>query len=111
MDLKAEARDRATVVSVVGSLDALTSPELADFLSSNVRDGKINLIADLTQLEYTSSAGLRVLLNGVKEARQKGGDLRLASVQPNVRKVLDLSGFTSILKIFPDVNAAVASYV
>lgn len=110
MDLKAETRGHATVVAVTGSLDALTSPELAEFMSGKIRDGNTRLVADLSRLEYTSSAGLRVLLNGVKEARQRGGDLRLAGVQPNVKKVLDLSGFTSILKTFGDVDSAVASY-
>ena len=67
-------------------------------------------MAALGTLEYTSSAGLRVLLSTLKEARQRGGDLRLAAVQERVRRVLDLSGFTSILKCYPDVDAAVASY-
>ena len=110
MDLKTEMRDNVLVLSVSGSLDALSAPELADAISTQLRDSSANIVADLALLDYTSSAGLRVLLNGVKEARQKGGDLRLAAVQPNVKKVLDLSGFTSIMKSFPDVDAAVASF-
>lgn len=110
MELKTEVRNDTLVLSVKGSLDALTAPELADAIALQLRDGKTNLVADLSQLDYTSSAGLRVLLNGVKEARQNGGDLRLAAVQPNVKKVLDLSGFTSIMKSFPDVDSAVASF-
>jgi anti-anti-sigma factor len=110
MDLKAEQRDQVTVVSITGSLDALTAPEFGDFLMGYLRDGSNKLVADLAGLDYTSSAGLRVLLNCAKEARSRGGDLRLAGVQPNVRKVLDLSGFTSILKSFQDVDSAVASF-
>lgn len=110
MELKTEVRNDTLVLSVKGSLDALTAPELADAIANQMRDGKTKLVADLSQLDYTSSAGLRVLLNGVKEARQNGGDLRLAAVQPNVKKVLDLSGFTSIMKSFPDVDSAVASF-
>lgn len=110
MNLKTEMRGNVLVVAVSGNLDALTAPELADLISTQLRDDKTALVADLTELDYTSSAGLRVLLNGVKEARQRGGDLRLAGVQPNVKKVLDLSGFTSIMKSYPDVDAGVASY-
>ncbi|MDL1896359.1 STAS domain-containing protein [Anaerolineae bacterium CFX7] len=110
MDLKTDKRDDVAVLAVSGSLDALSAPELADTISSQLDAGSVKLVADLAQLDYTSSAGLRVLLNGVKAARQKGGDLRLAAVQPNVKKVLDLSGFMSIMKSFPDVAAAVASY-
>ena len=110
MDLTTETRGNIVVLSVGGSLDALSAPELADEISAQLRNGMVSLVADLSQLEYTSSAGLRVMLNGVKEARSKGGDLRLAGIQPNVKKVLDLSGFTSIMKSFPDVDAAVASF-
>jgi anti-sigma B factor antagonist len=110
MELKTEKRANALVVSVSGNLDALTAPELADAIGKELRNGNTNLVADLAGLEYTSSAGLRVMLNGVKEARQKGGDLRLAGIQPNVKKVLDLSGFTSIMKSYADVDAAVASF-
>ncbi len=99
-----------TVVSVAGSLDALTADTLAAALQEQVQAGRTRLVASLAGLEYTSSAGLRVLLATVKDARQRGGDLRLAAVQARVHRVLDLSGFTSILKSFPDVPGAVASF-
>ena len=111
MNISAEQQDKVMVVSVAGSMDALTAPELTDFLSKQVATDNVNLVVDLAGLDYTSSAGLRALLGAVKEARQHGGDLRLAAVQPNVHKVLEISGFTSILKVFPDVNAATSSYV
>lgn len=110
MDLKTLANGDVQIVAVKGNLDALTAPELGDAFATLLREGNAKLVADLTGLEYTSSAGLRVLLNGAKEARSKGGDLRFANVQPNVKKVLDLSGFMSIIKSFPDVDSAVASY-
>jgi anti-sigma B factor antagonist len=99
-----------TIVSVIGSLDALTAPQLTQQLDTQLQAGNAKLVVDLAKLDYTSSAGLRVLLNTVKEARSRGGDLRLASVQPNVKKVFDMSGFASIIKFFPDVVAAVASF-
>lgn len=110
MELKTVANGDVRVVAVKGNLDALTAPELADALAAQLREGNAKLVADLAELEYTSSAGLRVLLNGAKDARSKGGDLRFSGAQPNVKKVLDLSGFMSIIKSFPDVDSAVASY-
>jgi anti-anti-sigma factor len=49
-------------------------------------------------------------LGAIKDTRAQSGDMRLAGVQPDVMKVLNLSGFTNILKIFDAVDAAVASY-
>lgn len=110
MELSTLSNGSVKIIAVKGSLDALTAPELADALATELRAGSTQLVADLGELEYTSSAGLRVLLNSVKEARSKGGDLRLANVQANVKKVLDLSGFMSIMKSFDNVDAAVASF-
>jgi anti-sigma B factor antagonist len=100
----------ASIISIVGNLDALTAPQLTDYIGGRIGEGNVKLIVDLAQLDYTSSAGLRVLLSAVKETRSRNGDLRLAAVQPNVKKVLEMSGFTSILKIFDDVPTALASY-
>jgi anti-sigma B factor antagonist len=61
-------------------------------------------------VNYTSSAGLRALLGNVKESRRLGGDLRIAAMQPAVERVLSLSGFTSIIKVYSDTGAAVSSF-
>jgi anti-anti-sigma factor len=110
MQISIAQHAHVTVVSVAGSLDALTADALVDALGEEVRAGRTRLVAAFEGLEYTSSAGLRVLLATLKDARQRGGDLRLAAVQERVQRVLELSGFTSILKTYPDVPAAVASF-
>jgi anti-sigma B factor antagonist len=110
MNISAEQHGQVTVVIVDGSLDALTAPDLTEFFSQQIGMNNARLIADLSGLEYTSSAGLRVLLAAVKEARQQGGDLRLAAVTPQVNKVLSMSGFTNIIKIYPDRSSAISSY-
>ena len=110
MQVTQEERGAVTVASISGSLDATTSPQLTEFFTRQLADGRFNLVVDLAGLEYTSSAGLRVLLNTTKQARQRGGDVRLAAPVPNVKKVFELSGFTSIMKFYPDVLSAVASY-
>jgi anti-sigma B factor antagonist len=99
-----------TVVSVEGSIDALTASELTTFMDNLISKGKTRLVADFSGVDYTSSAGLRVLLAAVKETRAKGGDFYLAGIQPDVEKVLSLSGFTSIIKIFSDTDQAVNSF-
>ncbi len=98
------------VVSVAGSIDAMTAPDLAAFFQREIPEGGTRWVADLSALDYTSSAGLRVLLAAVKAARASGGDLRLAAVQRNVNRILDMSGFTGIIQCHPDVAAAVASF-
>ena len=103
-------RGHVTVLRVSGSVDGATAPALLAAFRGAVGEGHVRLVGDFAGVDYTSSAGLRALLETVKETRQRGGDLRLASVQPDVRRVLDLAGFTSILKLYDNVEEAVASF-
>ena len=111
MEIKDSKIKNVTVITVEGSLDALTAPSLAEYVSKKVNGEEINIVVDFSGVDYTSSAGLRALLGATKETRAQSGDLRLAALQPDVEKVLTISGFTSILKVFDDVDAAVSSYL
>jgi anti-anti-sigma factor len=110
MDIKTSQINQVLVIALKGSIDALTAPGISTFISEQIAQGSTRLVADLGGVDYTSSAGLRVLLGAVKETRSQGGDLRLAAVQPDVLKVLKLSGFTNILKLYDTVDLAIASY-
>jgi len=110
MEIKDKQVDGVTVLVLNGSIDAITAPEITEFIQAQIAKGNTKLVADLSGVDYTSSAGLRVLLGAIKDTRSQSGDLRLAGIQPDVQKVLNLSGFTNILKIFDDTDAAVASY-
>jgi len=110
MEIQVEYREAATVVRIVGNVDGLTAETLLAELQARVGEGHVRLVGDLSEVEYTSSAGLRALLSVLRDARRGGGDLRLAAVHPPVLKILELSGFTTILKLYDDVDGAVASF-
>ncbi len=110
MEIKDKQIDSVTVITLAGSIDAMTAPKITEFIQAQIAKGNIKLVADISGVDYTSSAGLRVLLGAIKETRAQSGDLRLTGIQPDVQKVLSLSGFTNILKTFDNLDAAVASY-
>ena len=110
MEINVDHFDQATVIAVQGSIDALTADSFMQAMQSQVEAGRNRLVADLSNVSYASSAGLRAILVVVKECRRVGGDLRLAAVQKGVYRVFEMSGFNSILKMFDDVQEAVASY-
>jgi len=103
-------RENATVVAISGSVDSLNADQLIAVFAPSIAAGRVCLVADFSSVNYTSSAGLRSLLATVKDSRRAGGDLRIAGLQPQVERVLAIAGFTSIIRVFPDVDAAVASY-
>lgn len=110
MEIQDRQMGNVTILSLKGSIDAMMAPKITEFIQGQIARGNINLVGDLAGVDYTSSAGLRVLLGAIKDTRSQGGDLRLTGVQPDVLKVLTLSGFTNILKMFDSVDEAVSSY-
>jgi len=102
--------NNSTVVEVNGSVDALTAPELSKVLLDQIAAGHANLIVNLIGVEFMSSAGLRALLGAVKESRSNGGDLRITSTNPGIDKVLRMSGFHNIAKVFVSQEDAVSSF-
>ena len=110
MEITHRDENDITIVAITGSVDTLTAPAATEYLNDLISGGSTRLVVDFTDVDYTSSAGLRVLLAAVKQTRSQGGDLYLASIRPDVKKVLTLSGFTSIMKVYEDVAGAVEAY-
>jgi anti-sigma B factor antagonist len=110
MEVVTSQHNHVTVLAITGSVDSLTAEKLTTILTEHVVAGSVRLVADFKAVDYTSSAGLRSLLGALKDSRRQGGDLRLAAVQSSVLRVLSISGFTSIIKVFDDLDSAVASY-
>ena len=111
-DLEISSRmvNQTWVIALKGSIDALTANEITSYTVEQFDDQGTQLVVDLSGVAFMSSAGLRAVLTVLKERRQRGGDLRLAAAQPGVEKVLKISGFTSIVKTYPTVESAVASF-
>ena len=110
MVINVEQQDRVTIVRPTGFVDAVTSSALAGALNEQLQQGNPFLVLDLDRLEYMSSAGLRVLLGALRDARRHGGDLRLANAKAEVYQVLEMSGFAKVLTIYSTLAEAVSSY-
>jgi anti-sigma B factor antagonist len=110
MEFHTKQVNEVSILTIIGSIDAFTAPRIAELIDSQIASGNIKLVADLKGVDYTSSAGLRALLGGIKATRSRGGDLRLVAVQPDVLKVLNMSGFSSILQLFDTINSALNSF-
>lgn len=110
MEISVTRLNQTVVVSVIGSVDALTAGELDHYLSALVNSGQKQIVADLHQVDFMSSAGLRALLHALKESRHRGGDLRLAAARPGVDHTLKISGFAAIIQSFSTVDQAIASF-
>ena len=88
--------DEITLV-VSGRLDTQTAPELENALDASL-PGLKELTFDMTNLEYVSSAGLRVILKAQK-AMNAQGSMKLTGVNDSIMEVFDITGFLDILTI------------
>ena len=110
METEVKHENNITTVSIKGSVDALTAAEVTKTINNQIADDHVNLVIDLTGLVFMSSAGLRALLGAVKESRSHGGDLRIVSTNLGIDKVLKMSGFHNIAKVFTSQADAAESF-
>jgi len=98
------------VIAVRGYLDAHTAPQFENVVAAELREGHCRIVVDCTELDYISSAGLGVFMTFIDEARQAGGDIKLAAIQPKVYQIFDVLGFPALFDIQPSVAQAVARF-
>lgn len=110
MDIVTQEYKRVAVVAVAGRVDSATAPDLESKLRELVDAGKSQIVLDLKDVEYMSSAGLRAMVSTLKSVKRVNGDLRLANPSTRVEEVLRLAGLTSIFSIHPTQEEAVGSF-
>jgi stage II sporulation protein AA (anti-sigma F factor antagonist) len=108
MDLQTKIEGDAIIVTISGRLDAVTAPEYEKRIRELIDSGNSYFVVDFEQLDYISSAGLRVLLLMAKLLKEKSGQVCFANVKGNVQSVFDMSGFTSLFKMENSVAEALA---
>jgi anti-sigma B factor antagonist len=91
--------DRVMLLEVEGEVNAHTAPRLKKALTDWLAQGHSRVVLDASRIEHMSSAGLRVLLYAQREARQRGGEVRLFGPNAQVRRVIELAGFEKLLNI------------
>lgn len=98
LEIKKKIEGSTVYVSLVGRLDTLTAPKLEseiEVLSDNLTD----MIFDMKELDYMSSAGLRIVLKLSKSAHLNGEGLKFTNLSETVRSVFDMTGFSDILNL------------
>ncbi len=100
MQILIKTTNEVTVLAFEGKLDTLTSPDAQQQLTRSIEEGEKRFLVNFEKLDYISSAGLRVLLAAAKQLKGIDGELRICSLNEVVGEVFDISGFTTIFKVF-----------
>jgi anti-anti-sigma factor len=98
------------IIKLIGKLDSNTSAQLEETIIPLIDSGEKKILVDGTQLDYISSAGLRVLLMAAKKLKASGGKIVLSSLKDYIKEVFEIAGFNMIFQIFSDNAEAEASF-
>lgn len=111
MDISANELNRCDVISVKGRIDSFTAPKLSEVLNNITDIGKYNIILNLSNVDYVSSAGLRVMIDTQKTCKQLSrGELVLVGVPKRIFDTLELAGFVPLFRFYSNDADAVGSF-
>ncbi len=110
MEIKTVALRRCNLVVAKGRIDTSTVKELSEALAAIKGEGRYNIVLNMKNVTYISSAGLGELIDAQNECKQNRGQLVLAAVPQRIKEALDLAGLTPLFTTFDTEVEAVGSF-
>ncbi len=103
MNFKMETRSvesEPPIIELEGEVDVYTAPQLKQQMIGLLEGGAMELVVDLTKVEYLDSTALGVLIGGLKRLRERDGNMVLVCPSPRIRRVFEITGLDKIFDIF-----------
>ena len=106
---RGEGDDGWTVVAVTGELELATAPRLRQEVVGLVGEGHVQIVLDLSGVDFVDSVGLGVIVSVLKRVRGRGGELVVAGPVPRVRRLFELTRLDEIIPLHDRVEDAVGA--
>ncbi|MCB2205996.1 STAS domain-containing protein [bacterium] len=110
MEIERIINGEVITLHLIGSFDSNTAPMVEEQFNSAFDQGARHVVASFEKVDYVSSAGLRILLASTKKLRREGGDLHVCTLNQTTKSVFDISGFSTILKVFASEEEARSAF-
>jgi anti-anti-sigma factor len=101
---------QVTIVDINGVVDTGTTLILDDHLSSLIRDQHYKLVLNMGEVSYVSSAGWGLFISLLQKTREHGGDIKLASLNNDVKNVFNLLAFSNLIAAYKNVEEAIEAF-
>src|SRR4030067_816817 len=98
------------LLKIKGFVDTTTAPQLHKILIDQIHEGLSQFIIDLGAVQYVSSAGWGVFVGEIRNLRERGGDLKLSQMAPEVFEVFDMLEFNRILTCYDSIEEAIDDF-
>ena len=102
--------DAIAILALRGEVDMHTASTFESALQRCLDGGQTRIVVNGARLDYISSAGLGVFMAYIEDVRERGGDIKIAALQPRVFDVFDLLGFPMLFDIVPSEAEALARF-
>lgn len=99
MQVSISSHDNQTVVTLTGRVDTTNAEQFLQDISPLMEGDNPDIVVDCSGMDYTSSQGLRMFLMLQKSVGSRKGRMVLKDMQPQVREVFDITGFSNIITI------------
>ncbi|HAZ15735.1 MAG: anti-anti-sigma factor [Chlamydiae bacterium GWC2_50_10] len=109
LNVKVEEKAEKTILHLEGRLDAISAPTLDQKLMDLMRQKRKKILLDFSQVDYLSSAGMRLLLSFTKQLKHQEGRLTSYAMNEEVLEIIRMAGFDRILNIFSNEEDAFKS--
>jgi anti-sigma B factor antagonist len=104
------ARADIALLTVRGYVDTMTCSILLSKITENLNGGLLHVIVDMAQVNYVSSAGWGVFVGEIKGIRERGGDLKIVQMTPEVYDVFEMLEFNRILSYYDSIEEAINDF-
>lgn len=108
MTLQETTSGEVFIIRIDGRLDTTNYGQLEKVILDHIEKGNTKILVDCAGMDYVSSSGLRIFLMALKKIMGLNGKFVLCGLQESIREIFDISGFTSIFRIFPTQEEALA---
>jgi len=109
-ELGHEIQNGVLILSPAKRIDSTTAQAFEEGVLALVTKLGNKVILDLSDLDYISSAGLRVILTTAKHVKSSGGNLTLCGLEGGVKQVMEASGFDSVFGVHSSIDDALAAF-
>lgn len=100
-----------TILRVTGEIDEGRQEELRKVFNACQRDGRVNVVLNLSGLTYVSWMGLGVLIERQRQMRQSGGNIRVAGMNLQGERLLRMAGAKNVFELYKSETKAVQQYL
>ena len=103
-------QDGVVILNLKGRVDATNSGQVHDRVMEEIKEGCNKMIINFSEVNYISSAGLRVLIFATKSFAKNSGSFAVCSLNENIMKIFEISGLVNLFTIHDDVETGINSF-